>query len=167
MRWTECGDADALTFTWDIFALAGDPTNPANLPGYRPGGNITGDTFAAPDAITVDRHGRVWIGTDMFSSELGVGAYAAFKNNMLLAADPTTKEFRRFLVGPAGCEVTGITFTPNQRTMFVDIQHPGEPPEIFTTNLANVLTHWPDGGDARPRSATLVITKDDGGVIGT
>jgi hypothetical protein len=51
--------------------------------------------------------------------------------------------------------------------MFVDIQHPGEPPEIFTANLANVLTDWPDGGGARPRSSTLVITKDDGGEIGT
>lgn len=167
VRWTENGDADATTFTWDIFALAGDPTNPAGMGGYRPGGNLTGDTFACPDAITVDAHGRLWVGTDMFSSEAGVGPYANFKNNVLLAADPRTKEFRRFLVGPQGCEVTGITFTPDRRTMFVDIQHPGEPPEIFTNNLANVTTDWPDGGGARPRSSTMVITKDDGGRIGT
>ncbi|MFN6122305.1 MAG: PhoX family protein [Actinomycetes bacterium] len=171
VRWTEQGDADALTFTWDVFVLAGDPANPAGLPaglgGAPAGGNVQGDICACPDAVTVDRDGRVWIGTDMFSTEAGVGAYANLKNNTLLAADPATKEFRRFLVGPAGCEVTGITFTPEGRAMFVDIQHPGEPPEIFTHSLANVLTDWPDGGGARPRSATLVITKDDGGVIGT
>ena len=149
------------------FALAGDPTNPAGLTGYRPGGNITGDTFACPDAVTVDGAGRIWVGTDMFATEVGVGPFVNFKNNVLLAANPTTKEFRRFLVGPAGCEVTGITFTPDRRTMFLDIQHPGEPPEIFTQNLANLTGHWPAGGDARPRSATLAITKDDGGVIGT
>jgi hypothetical protein len=171
VRWTEDGDADALTFTWEVFVLAGDPANPAALPnglgGAPAGGNVSGDAFASPDAVTVDAHGRVWVGTDMFSSELGAGPYRNFRNNMLLAADPETREFRRFLVGPAGCEVTGITFSPDQRAMFVDIQHPGEPPEVFTLNLNNLLTRWPDFGNARPRSATLVITKDDGGVIGT
>ncbi|MBM4382566.1 MAG: DUF839 domain-containing protein [Deltaproteobacteria bacterium] len=171
VRWKEDGDADALTFTWDIFVLAGDPANPLGLPG----GNVVGDLFAAPDAVTVDRDGRVWVGTDMFSSELSTGAYTIFNNNMLLAADPATKEFRRFLVGPSGCEVTGITFSPDRRAMFVDIQHPGEPPEVFTNNLNNPSTRWPwpdpstpgDVNTRRPRSATVVITKDDGGVIGT
>jgi secreted PhoX family phosphatase len=167
VRWREDGDADATTFTWDVFVLAGDPLNPAGLPGADAGGNVQGDKFACPDAVTVDGAGRVWVGTDMFSTEAGTGPYANLKNNVLLAADPVTKEFRRFLVGPVGCEVTGITFTPERAAMFVDIQHPGEPPEIFTNNLANVLGHWPDGGSARPRSATLVITKDDGGEIGT
>lgn len=163
IRWREDGDADATTFTWDIFTLAGDPTNPAGLNG----GNIVGDTFACPDSVTVDDDGRIWIGTDMFSAEMGAGPYANLKNNMLLAADPETKEFRRFMVAPAGAEVTGITFSSDRRAMFVDIQHPGEPPTIFTQKIEDVLCHWPDGGESRPRSATLVITKDDGGVIGT
>jgi secreted PhoX family phosphatase len=167
IRWTENGDADALTFTWDVFALAGDPANPANLTTATPGGNINGDMYASPDAITIDRDGRVWIGTDMFSSELGTGAYANMKNNMLLAADPETKETRRFLVGPRGCEVTGITFTPDGRTMFVNIQHPGEPAAIISTPPNFTSGNWPDGGTSRPRSATLVVTKNDGGVIGT
>ena len=109
----------------------------------------------------------MWVGTDIFSSDAGVGAYQNFKNNVLLAADPATKEFRRFLVGPVGSEVTGITFSPDQRAMFVDIQHPGEPVTIFTANLDDVSCHWPDGGTSRPRSATLVVTKNDGGIIGT
>lgn len=171
LRWMEDGDADSLTFTWDLFVLAGDPANPSSLPagigGAPAGGNIDGDMFACPDAITVDPDGRVWVGTDMFSSEMGAGPYLNLKNNMLVCADPDTRQFRRFLVGPAGCEVTGITFSRDQTAMFLDIQHPGEPPEIFTNNLANVLTNWPDFNGARPRSATLVITKDDGGVIGT
>jgi secreted PhoX family phosphatase len=163
IRWQEDGDADATTFNWDIFTLAGDPSNPGGLNG----GNIVGDTFACPDAVTVDDDGRIWIGTDMFSAEMGAGPYTNLKNNMLLAADPDTREFRRFLVAPAGAEVTGITFTPERTTMFVDIQHPGEPNSIFTAQLADVLCHWPDGGESRPRSATLVVTKDDGGIIGT
>ena len=75
----------------------------------------------------------------------------------MLCADPKTKEIRLFLVGPKECEITGLTFTPDQNTLFINVQHPGE----------RGNSHWPDGGDAIPRSATVVITKDDGGVIGS
>jgi secreted PhoX family phosphatase len=90
----------------------------------------------------------------------------------MLAADPRSGEVRRFLVGPAGCEVTGATATPDGRTLFINIQHPGE-----TTGTANVgdpsryESKWPSnagyGAGQRPRSATIVITKTDGGRIGT
>jgi secreted PhoX family phosphatase len=171
LRWKENGDADALSFRWELFVLAGDPANPAKLPsgleGAAASGNVAGDAFAAPDSVAVDPQGRVWVATDTSSRELGKGAYQNLSNNMLLAAHPVTREFRRFLVGPAGCEVTGIAFSPDLRAMFVDIQHPGETAAASTKNLDDLLTRWPDFGDARPRSATLVITKDDGGVIGT
>ncbi len=88
---------------------------------------------------------------------------------------PTTATLKRFLVGPKDCEITGCTETPDGRALFVNIQHPGE-----TISAANVpdpskyLSHWPGntgygagGANARPRSATIVITKDDGGRIGT
>ncbi|MBN4688622.1 DUF839 domain-containing protein, partial [Escherichia coli] len=74
-------------------------------------------------------------------------------------------EIRRFLVGPRGCEVTGIAMTPDLRTMFINIQHPGEgPSERSDPDAPTKYSRWPDGG--RPRSATVVITKNDGGVIG-
>jgi uncharacterized protein len=88
----------------------------------------------------------------MSGSQLGSGP---FGNNQMLAADPLTGEIRRFLVGPKGSEVTGITSTPDLRTLFVNIQHPAEG------------SHWPDGGNARPRSAMVVVTKDDRGIIGS
>ena len=74
---------------------------------------------------------------------------------------------RRFLVGPVECEITGIAETPDGRTLFVNVQHPGE--ETPVANIANPAafsSHWPDGGTSRPRSATIVITRNDGGVIG-
>jgi hypothetical protein len=75
----------------------------------------------------------------------------------MLCADPETREVRRFLSGPNGCEVTGVITTPDQRTMFVNIQHPGEAPQSSTFPF----------GTTPPRSCTVVITKRDGGVIGT
>jgi secreted PhoX family phosphatase len=89
----------------------------------------------------------------------------------MLAADPLTGEIRRFLTGPNGCEITGITLTPDQQTMFVNVQHPGEATTAIgapTTANPRVVSNWPDFDPAgRPRSATVVIRKEGGGVIGT
>jgi len=72
---------------------------------------------------------------------------------------------RRFLVGPKECEITGVDSTPDGRTLFVNIQHPGE-----NGTSAAPSSNWPQSqsgqASGRPRSATIVITKDDGGVIG-
>ncbi len=89
----------------------------------------------------------------------------------MLAADPDTGEIRRFLVGPCGCEITGVTIIPDQRSMFVNVQHPGEATTAWGTPTPDdprAVSNWPDfDPDGRPRSATVVIRKLDGGVIGT
>jgi secreted PhoX family phosphatase len=73
----------------------------------------------------------------------------------------------RFLTGPANCEVTGVVTTPDGRTMFVNIQHPGETPsERSNPARPTAVSAWPGNGP-RPRSATIAIRKKDGGVIGT
>ena len=100
---------------------------------------------------------------------MGRGEAARLGNNVMLAADPRTGEVRRFLVGPVGCEVTGATMTPDGRTMFINIQHPGESPsERSDPDQPRRYSSWPDFRPAgRPRSATVVIRKVDGGVVGT
>jgi len=80
-----------------------------------------------------------------------------FGNNQMLVSDPRTGETKRFLVGPPGAEVTGITATPDFRTLFVNIQHPGE-----GSTSTNYTSTWPDGAGRRPRSATVIITREDG-----
>ena len=171
MRWREAGsDPAATTFSWDIFALAGDPNNAdASLKG-----NIRGDIYASPDGLWMDSRRQLWIQTDISDSDQRAGAYAPFGNNMMCAADPDTGQTKRFLTGPVGCEVTGVVNTPDNLTMFVNIQHPGDVPRDLTNagvrlTSANpkAASSWPDGPNGgRPRSATIVITKDDGGPIG-
>jgi secreted PhoX family phosphatase len=73
---------------------------------------------------------------------------------------------RRFLVGPRECEITGIAESPDGKALFVNIQHPGEDTVPKFEDPTTFASHWPDGGDSRPRSATIVITRDDGGVVG-
>jgi secreted PhoX family phosphatase len=87
----------------------------------------------------------------------------------MLACDTQTGEVRRFLTGPTNCEITGLTFTPDGRSLFINVQHPGETPtDRSDPQKPNQFSNWPDyqtGG--RPRSATVVIRKADGGVIGS
>ena len=75
----------------------------------------------------------------------------------------STGEVRRFLVGPKGCEITGITATPDGETLFVNVQHPGEgaPAED-----PSAVSDWPDR-QGRPRAATLAIRKVRGGIVGS
>jgi secreted PhoX family phosphatase len=194
VRLRETGDTtEATTFTWDIFAFgAGSDLNAANI--NLSGLDATND-FSMCDGLWFSRASNpagqvspvLWIETDD-------SAYADVTNCMLLAAMPGTMgdggtrtitntigaatgaqetrvgkppgaQLRRFLVGCKECEITGIDSTPDGRAVFVNIQHPGE-----GGTAANPSSNWPanQSGPApgvRPRSATIVITKDDGGVV--
>jgi len=163
-------DNTALTFTWDIFIVAGDNAYDATVPATQP-------AFGSPDGLWVDGDGRVWIQTDISNSSQNLASrgYNNIGNNQMLVADPNTGEIRRFLTGPRGCELTGITITPDQRTMFVNIQHPGESTTYWnnlnggapTTGNPTTVSTWPYHGGQRPRPATVVIRKADGGKIGS
>ena len=165
IRWKEDGDFDGDTFVWNHLLLAGDPENVR----AEARGNIRGDAFSSPDTVAFDPEGRLWIGTDISNSALLKGEHARLGNNALLACNPVSGEVRRFLTGPSGCEITAATWTPDGRTLFVNIQHPGE-----TSGSRNDpqqprrYSNWPDFSPVgRPRSATLAIRKNDGGVIGS
>ena len=155
VRWTPKGnDHTAHTFTWDIFALAGNPA--LHKDAYAGSANITPENmFNSPDGLAFDRDGRLWIQTDGDYSN--AKDFAGMGNNQMLCANPVTGEIKRFLVGPVACEITGVAFTPDQKTMFVGIQHPGE-------KLAP--SHFPQGGDAVPRSSIIAISRRDGRVVG-
>jgi secreted PhoX family phosphatase len=163
----EGGDHAAGRFRWDVFLLAGDPAYDLKVT-LRPD-----DVFGSPDGLIADADGRLWIATDVSNSSLlrADKGYDRIGNNQLLAADPGSGDIRRFLVGPRGCEITGMTLTPDQRTMFVNVQHPGEATNAFGAPSPadpRAVSNWPDFDPAgRPRSATVAIRRTDGGRIGT
>ncbi len=166
IRWKEDRDDPTSTaFRWQIFILAGNPQHADSVQQ----GNAKGDFFACPDGLKFDSTGILWIQTDMSSSVMGKPGFAELGHNMMLAAHPVTGETRRFLTGPRGCEITGNALTPDRKTMFVNIQHPGEPADdLSDPNFPLKISQWPDGPNGgRPRSATIAIRKLDGGVIGS
>jgi secreted PhoX family phosphatase len=164
VRWREDGDYDGLAFEWNHLLLAGDPANPR----AEAKGNIKGDIFACPDGIAFDARGVLWIQTDAHATQMYKGEFERIGNNQMLACNPVSGEVRRFLTAPTNSEVTGCTLTPDGRTMFVNIQHPGETPSDRSDPAQPMrFSRWPDGeGASRPRSATVAIRKNDGGPIG-
>ena len=108
-----------------------------------------GNLFNSPDGMAFDSAGLVWIQTD--GDDDNEGDYAGMGNNQMLAGDPVTGEIVRFMTGPKGSEVTGLTWSSDRRTMFVGIQHPGG--------------SWPDG-EGVPRSAVIAVKRTDGGLVG-
>jgi uncharacterized protein len=147
-------DPLATTFKWEIFILAGDT---ASTDANRKG-NVTADAaLSSPDCVNVDPMGRVWLQSDYDSTATNM---QNFGNCMMTYVNPVTKEARRFLTGPNGCEVTGLTWAPDMKTLFINIQHPGED-KVGSSR-------WPHGNASLPpRSGTVVVRKDDGGVIGS
>ncbi|QPF73077.1 PhoX family phosphatase [Roseateles sp. DAIF2] len=181
IRWREDGDSVRATgFGWDLFVQAGDTrTAKAPKPSNDYKGNIVdapdGEAdYGAPDGLWFDPFGRLWVQTDQAGDASGdwknIGA------NSMVCVDPNSGTTRRFLTAPPNAEVTGITMSPDGRALFVGIQHPGEGapphnPEQFSRWPASQWGTASDGVTAlpfgRPRSAVVVVTKNDGGVIGS
>jgi uncharacterized protein len=165
VRWRYQGNDHAQTgFAWDLFVIAGTPRNSLVVTGQTLGDD---STFACPDGIWCDQNSRLWIQTDM--GDIGPaqeGPLEPFGMNAMLAADPATGEIRRFLTGPWGQEITGVITTPDGTTMFVNVQHPGAQASDADFAAGTFGSGFPDYNGTVPRSATLVITREDGGVIG-
>ncbi len=191
IRWRQTGsNPAAATFTWDVylFGAQADADLSVNLSGLT-----DENDFSSPDGLWFSEAvpGLLWLQTDdgYFTDSTNCMMLAALpgpvgdggakmvtnasvplngdgeqqvKTYMGQMASPTV--LSRFLVGPRDCEVTGITESPDGKVIFVNIQHPGENSESVT-DPALFTSHWPDGGNARPRSATVVITRNDGGRI--
>ena len=156
LRWkARNGDHGADTFDWDLFVVAGNPA----VHGKEPKGGSANinpqNMFNSPDGLGFDDAGRLWILTDGDASN--TGDFAGMGNNQMLCADPVSGEIRRFMVGPVGCEVTGISFSPDHKTLFVGIQHPGE------NGGSTFPEHLPNG---KPRSSVMAISREDGGIVG-
>lgn len=181
IRFKETDDkTTAETFKWDIYLFGAEASMASNI-------NLSGLTdnndFSSPDGMWFDPRGVLWIETDD-------GAYTDVTNCMMLAALPgqigdggtattsngqqtitgakvTDATLRRFLVGPKQCEITGIAMTPDYKAIFINVQHPGEDSPSYAKPESNwpATQKDPSNKTARPRSATVVITRKDGGVI--
>lgn len=168
-------DAAATSFRWEIFLLCGHPSKLVTdlatvdfakseakdisyFAGYGDPGRLS--PISNPDNLLFDQAGNLWIATDGQGESLG--------SNDSLHAVPTRGPERgrvqQFLRAVNGAEVTGPCLTPANDTLFVSIQHPGR---SDYSDLATATSRWPDGDRHPPRPSVVVVTKKDGGIIGS
>lgn len=149
----------ALEYRWEFFLMGGDPRNPKDAAKYHPDVSKNG-WLSTPDNCAFDNKGRVWIATD--------GQPKKGFSDSVYGADtdgPGRGLTRCFFNSPTGAEICGPMFTPDNRTLFVNIQHPGDDKE---STFDKPSTRWPDFKEGMPpRPSMVAITKDDGGVIGS
>jgi uncharacterized protein len=165
-------DPAATTFRWEIFILAGAPTQaglltarPSGGPALAPdvtyfGGTAEADglsAFANPDNLGFDAAGNLWIVTD--------GVQPGENNNGCFVCPtegPERGRVRQFMSGPIGAEICGCEFTADGRTLFLTVQHPGA-----GGSATSPTSHWPDGGGAAPRPSLVAIEADDERLVGS
>ncbi|MCH8038478.1 MAG: DUF839 domain-containing protein, partial [Proteobacteria bacterium] len=155
----KAADHTATAYRWEFFLLGGNPANPQDKAMYL--AEVSKDGWlSTPDNCTFDAQGRIWIATDgQPKSGIADSVYAADTQG------PGRGLTRCFFNAPTGAEICGPTFTPDQRTLFVAIQHPGDDKG---SAFDAPSTRWPDFADGMPpRPSVVAITKDDGGEIGT
>lgn len=195
IRWREQdGNHAATSFEWDIFLFGSSADASAD---YNVSGLTADNEFSSPDGLFIDPRGVMWIQTDDGSSgirsktnnqmlvaipgEVGDGGSVVVTTsddngqesiNTFVGGNAEAVKLKRFLVGPNGCEITGISMTADARSMFINIQHPGEGGSA--DNFNRDKSTWPatsrdatafGEADNRPRSATIVIYREDGGEI--
>lgn len=152
-------DHAAAAYRWEFFLLGGDPANPEDGAMYLADISANG-WVSSPDNCTFDGKGRIWITTDgQPKSGISDSVYAADTEG------PGRGLTRCFFNAPTGAEICGPTFTPDYRTLFLGIQHPGDDDG---SAFDNPSTRWPDFSEAMPpRPSVVAVVKDDGGEIGS
>lgn len=152
-------DHGADQFRWDIFLEGGQP-DLTDFRGGAYGGAVSASGWlACPDNLAVDPAGNLWIATDGQPGAIGSGdaVYAA------ATTGPERAVPKCFFRAPIGAEVAGPCFTPDGRTLFVSVQHPGE-----NSSFDAPSTRWPDFDPSMPpRPSIVAIEKADGGLIGS
>ncbi len=165
-------DHAADRFAWSLLLEAGNPADAKANGKYHAGTSANG-WFACPDNAAFDSQGRFWVGTDQGEA----WAKASGTADGIWAVEtegPQRGLSKMFYRNPVGAEICGPTFAPDDRTLFVSVQHPAaDGGEQFTqsgkgSTFEDPATRWPDFNDKMPpRPSVIAITKRGGGILGS
>jgi len=158
----EGGDHTSTKFTWEILVKCGDPAVAEVGATFNPATSKDG-WFGMPDNCAIDAEGRLWVTTDGNSLSTTGRADGVWAMETEGSARGTSKLFFRC---PNGAELCGPEFTPDLKTFFVAVQHPGGSERDSPSTFENPSTRWPDFKQGMPpRPSVIAITKRGGGKI--
>lgn len=138
------GMHDALTFTAETMLTGGEETG-----------------FSCPDNLVFDLSGNLWFTSDISGGSMNKPdkPYAAFKNNGLFVVVRHGKEAGKIIQiasAPNDAEFTGPWFSPDYKSLFLSVQHPGEQ----STSLTDLTSTWPHDADGIPKPSVITIEGD-------
>ncbi|MFF9274485.1 PhoX family protein [Streptomyces griseosporeus] len=145
--------ADATSFGWSLFLVAGDPEDPATYFAGFPKERVS--PISCPDNVAFDPYGNLWISTD--GNQLGShdGLFG------VATRGERRGELKQFLTVPTGAETCGPIV--QERRVLVAVQHPGEVDGASVEKPASV---WPDGPGKIVRPAVVAVWRKDGCDVG-
>ncbi|MBD8507052.1 PhoX family phosphatase [Hoyosella sp. G463] len=139
-------DHTGTSLTWNLLLVCGDPATADTYYGGFDKEQVS--PISCPDNVAFDPDGNLWISTDGNALGANDGLFSVVLDG------PRRGETRQFLSVPVGAETCGPIITENR--YIVCVQHPGE---LDDATIENPASHWPEGGDAQPRSAVVVAWK--------
>ncbi|MBT6119435.1 MAG: PhoX family phosphatase, partial [Rhodospirillaceae bacterium] len=165
------GDHGALAADWSLLVQCGDPADPATGAAWNAATGADG-WFACPDNAAADGLGRLWVATD----QGGGWSKASGTADVLWGLEtegPGRGTGHMFFRVPVGAELCGPLLTPDSKTLILAVQHPATdgvkdyPGFERSSTFEDPATRWPDFEPGMPpRPSVVVVTKNDGGVIG-
>ena len=126
---------------------------------YKAGGEENG--FSCPDNLAFDMAGNLWMTSDMSGSAMNKadGPYMSFKNNSLFVIPRHGEDAGKVIrvaSAPKDAELTGPWFSPDGKTLFLSVQHPGEQ----TRDIKEPTSKWPFDEDGIPKPSVVAISGD-------
>lgn len=149
-RWNR---ADATSFAWSLFLVAGDPEDPATYFAGFPKDRVS--PISCPDNVAFDDHGNLWISTDGNALGTHDGLFG------VATKGDRRGELKQFLTVPTGAETCGPLV--QDRRVLVAVQHPGE---VDGASVEEPASTWPDGPGRIVRPAVVAVWRADGRDIG-
>ncbi|NBQ53558.1 MAG: DUF839 domain-containing protein, partial [Proteobacteria bacterium] len=113
-----------------------------------------------PDNLLFDRAGNLLFTTDVAKDKLNKGPYRGMGNNGLFVVPVSGRDSGKALriaSAPVEAEFTGPCFSPDEKTLFLSVQHPGEATP-FENGAPRYSSSWPDkvkGGKPCPALIAL------------
>ncbi|MFJ8189947.1 PhoX family protein [Streptomyces sp. NPDC096094] len=149
-RWNR---ADATSFAWSLFLVAGDPEDPATYFAGFPKDRVS--PISCPDNVAFDDHGNLWLSTDGNALGTHDGLFG------VATKGDRRGELKQFLTVPTGAETCGPLI--QDRRVLVAVQHPGE---VDGASVEEPASTWPDGPGTLVRPAVVAVWRADGRDIG-